>query len=144
MSVVKKNNRFAFPSLLNDLFMDERLDVLNSFRNNVPQVNIKESETNFMIELAAPGLKKEDFNIDLDDHVLTIATEQKSNEETKDEAHKYTRREFSYTAFTRSFTLPDEVKIKDITARYTDGILAIEVPKDIEAKLEQKRTIAIS
>lgn len=144
MSLVKNNNRFMFPNLLNDLLLYDRLDVFNNFRSNVPQVNIKESNNEFTVELAAPGLKKEDFNINLEDNVLTIATEQSNKSETKNETEKFTRREFSYSAFTRSFTLPEEVKQDEISARYNDGILSIHVPKDVTAKLEHKRTIAIS
>ncbi len=144
MNTVKKNNRFVFPSLINDLFMDERLDVFNNLRTNVPQVNIKESNKDFTVQLAAPGLKKEDFSINLEDSVLTIASQQTEHKETTNESEKFTRREFAFNSFTRSFTLPEEVKYDEIAATYTDGILEVKVPKDVNAKLEQKRTIAIS
>lgn len=144
MSLVKRNTRFGFPSLFDDLFLNDRLDGWNTQRSQVPAANIKETETDFKVELAAPGFKKEDFNISVEEDVLTISSETKKSTETKDEKERYTRREFTYSSFTRSFTLPDEVKQDEITAEYNDGVLTISVPKDTEVQLAQKRTIAIS
>lgn len=144
MSLVKKNTRFGFPSLFDDLFLNDRLDGWNPQRSQVPAANIKETETDFKVELAAPGFKKEDFKISVEEDVLTISSETKQTTETKDENERYTRREFSYSSFTRSFTLPEEVKQDEITAEYNDGVLSISVPKDKEVQLAQKRTIAIS
>ena len=144
MSLVKRNTRFGFPSLFDDLFLNDRLDGWNTQRSQVPAANIKETETDFKVELAAPGFKKEDFNISVEEDVLTISSETKKSTETKDEKERYTRREFTYSSFTRSFTLPDEVKQDAITAEYNDGVLTISVPKDTEVQLAQKRTIAIS
>ena len=144
MSLVKRNTRFGFPSLFDDLFLNDRLDGWNTQRSQVPAANIKETETDFKVELAAPGFKKEDFNISVEEDVLTISSETKKITETKDEKERYTRREFTYSSFTRSFTLPDEVKQDEITAEYNDGVLTISVPKDTEVQLAQKRTIAIS
>ena len=144
MSLVKRNTRFGFPSLFDDLFLNDRLDGWNTQRSQVPAANIKETEDDFKVELAAPGLSKEDFNIAVEDDVLTISSEQKHSSETTDEKERYTRREFRYSSFSRSFSLPEEVKQDEISAAYTDGVLTISVPKNKEAQLAQKRTIAIS
>ncbi len=99
----------------------------------VPAVNVKETETAFIIELAAPGLKKEDLKIQVEKNTLTIGyqSEQK-NEETAD---RFTRQEFSLNSFERSFRLPKNVNTDEIKAAYTDGILTVELPK-VEAKEE--------
>lgn len=144
MSLVKKNNRFAIPSIFDDLFLNDRLDVWGTERSQVPAANIKETETDFKVELAAPGLEKEDFNISVEEDVLTISSEKKHSSETQDENERFTRREFTYSSFSRSFTLPDEVKHDEISAAYADGVLIISVPKNTEAQLTRKRTIAIS
>jgi HSP20 family protein len=101
---------------------------------NVPAVNVKETETAYQLELAAPGLKKEEVKINVENNTLTIAYkhEQKA-EETTD---KYTRHEFGFSAFERSFRLPKNVNADQITAAYTDGILTVELPK-VEVKEEK-------
>ena len=144
MSLVKRNTRFGFPSLLDDLFLNDRLDVWGGQRAALPAANIKETEDDFQVTLAAPGFKKEDFNIDLEDDVLTISSTVENTSETKDEKEHYTRKEFSHSSFSRAFSLPEDVKQDEISAAYTDGILTIVVPKNKEAQLSQKRTIAIS
>jgi HSP20 family protein len=111
--------------------------VINRYHNTtpaVPAVNVKETETAFVLELAAPGLKKEDLKINLAKNTLTIGyqSEQKS-EETTD---KFTRQEFSLNSFERSFSLPKNVNADEIKAAYTDGILTVELPK-IDAKEEK-------
>ncbi|MEO5910306.1 MAG: Hsp20/alpha crystallin family protein [Pelobium sp.] len=106
----------------------------------VPAVNISESVDHFHIELAAPGLKKEDFKIALDKDVLIISSEKKSENST--ENLKINRKEFNYSTFTRSFNLPDLVDYANIDATYIDGILKIDIAKKEEAKL-QTREIAV-
>jgi HSP20 family protein len=96
----------------------------------VPSVNITESENSYRVALAAPGLKKEDFQITLDGKVLTISSEKEQTREPATE--KYSRREYSYSSFSRSFTLPEDVQAERIEARYTDGVLAITLPKKEE------------
>jgi HSP20 family protein len=100
--------------------------------SRVPAVNIAESEGHYHIELAAPGLKKEDFKLDLDRNVLTISAEKTTEQENNDK--QYNKREYSYTSFVRSFTLPDSADDAQIDATYTDGILKIDVAKKEEAK----------
>lgn len=109
----------------------------------LPAVNIKETNAGFELEIAAPGMRKEDIQIELKDNVLTIASEQKASNEEKDKAGKYVRREFSYTAFKRSFSLPEDTDAQKIEANYKDGILVLSIPKKVVEKTETKRTIEI-
>jgi HSP20 family protein len=109
----------------------------------VPPVNIKETEMTFEVELSAPGKKKEDFNIEIDNDLLTISSEQHT-ENTSGEEGKFTRREFSHSSFKRSFSLPETVKVDDIKASYDNGILRISLPKREEALPKPKRAIEIS
>ena len=107
-----------------------------------PAVNVSETENDYKVEVAAPGMKKEDFNIRVDNNnMLTISSEKKIEDEDKD--GDYTRREFSYTAFTRSFHLPDTADDEHIEAKYNDGILHLTIPKKEEAKTKPTRVIDI-
>lgn len=124
----------VFDSIINDSFFNER------FVNKVPAVNIAETENEFHIELAVPGLKKEDFKISLDKNVLSISAEKKT--ENVDEGKKYSKREYSYNSFVRSFTLPEVADQAKIEAEYTDGVLKLNVAKKEEAKI-QSREIAV-
>jgi HSP20 family protein len=144
MTLVKFNNGLknnsnpffndVFDSILNDRFINDKLIT------RTPAVNIAETENDFQIELATPGLKKEDFKINLDKNVLSISAEKKTEEST--ETKKFSKREYSYNSFTRSFTLPDTADQTKIEADYTDGILKLTVAKREEAKF-QSREIAI-
>jgi len=110
----------------------------NSF---VPAVNVKEDETAFHIEVAAPGLKKEDFALNLNNNHLTISAKQENSSEEKED--KYTRKEFSYSSFERSFRLPKNVNSELIAAAYTDGILKIDLPK-VEKQVVEPKQIAVA
>ena len=131
---------------LNPLFTDVFDSILNdkyfggSSVSKSPAVNIAETENQFHIELAAPGLKKEDFKISLEKNLLSVSAEKKA--ENVDETKKYSKREYSYSAFSRTFTLPETVDHANIVAEYTDGILNITVAKKEEAKI-QTREITI-
>ena len=124
------------PSLFNDFFRPwvEWFEGggLTSRVLNVPAVNITENKDEFMVSLAIPGMKKEDFNIDIEGNMLTISSEKEESKEEKDE--KYTRKEFNYSSFSRSFSLPDEVNMEKIDAHYVDGVLKLSLPKKEEAK----------
>lgn len=135
MKLMKRNNGF-FPTLWSGFPDDElfRTSELINWSSTAPAVNIMETDEGFKLEMAVPGMKKEDFNIDLDKDVLTISAEEKFENEEKDTDGRYTRREFSYSAFTRSFTLPKTIDGEKITATYTDGVLGIAIPKKEEAK----------
>ncbi|WP_396176652.1 Hsp20/alpha crystallin family protein [Flavobacterium sp.] len=143
MTLVKTNNRIAFPSLIDEFLKPDWMGGMERFNVNVPAVNIKETDTNFVVELAAPGKKKEDFNIELDDNVLTISSEASTENEEKDKDGKYTRKEFSYSSFKRAFTLPEIVNEYDINASYENGVLHITLPKREEALPKPKRMIEI-
>jgi HSP20 family protein len=150
-SLVRTNgNSFSsIPSLLNDFLTDDWLNSsLMNWRSagaSLPAVNVLETNDNFMIEVAAPGMKRDDFKVELDNNVLTISSSQENNREEKGREGEYTRREFSYQAFQRSFSLPEaKVDGAKITAKYTDGILHVTVPKREEAKVKPARQIAVS
>jgi HSP20 family protein len=124
----------VFDTILNDTFLGDKLV------SRIPAVNIAETENEFQIELAAPGLKKEDFKINLDKNVLSVSTEKKA--ENVEEGKKFSKREYNYTSFTRSFTLPETVDHSKIDAEYADGILKLKVAKREEAKFHT-REIAV-
>lgn len=140
MSLVKRNNLF-FPSLMNDFMGPDWFGGTEKWNTSVPAVNIKDNEKGFELELAVPGLKKDDFTVEVDNDVLTISSEIKSeNEETKE---NYTRKEFSFSSFKRAFTLPETVDGSKIDAKYEDGILKLTLPKKQEALPKPKRLISI-
>ncbi len=109
---------------------------------SVPAVNVKESETGYHIEMAAPGMKKEDFRISLENGLLEISSEAKSEQNEKKE--NFTMKEFHYSSFKRSFTMPEQVDEGRISASYADGILKLDLPKKESAKPVAPKTISIS
>ena len=147
-SLSNVNSGLNFPTWSNwidSFFNNELPSVFTSNFNTgmtLPKVNIKETSDAYVVEMAVPGLKKSDFHIDLDNQVLSIATEMK--EENEQQEDNYTRREFGYSSFKRTFTLPDSVDDGKIDAKYADGILSIHLPKREEAKQKPPRTIKIS
>ncbi|WP_026755569.1 Hsp20/alpha crystallin family protein [Sediminibacter sp. Hel_I_10] len=147
-SLANNNSNQNFPTLSNwidDIFNRDLPSVFTSNFNTgmtLPKVNIKETADAFIVEMAVPGLKKSDFNIDIDNQLLSISTETKDEHEAKD-AH-YTRREFGYSSFKRTFTLPESVDDDKINASYNEGILNILLPKKEEAKQKPARSIKIS
>ncbi|KFF07733.1 Hsp20/alpha crystallin family protein [Flavobacterium hydatis] len=142
------NNAQSFPSLLDDFFGRELFNWENSnfssTSTTIPSINVKETDENFEVEVAAPGMDKKDFNITLNDNLLTISSVKENEKETVED--NYTRKEFSYQSFQRSFELPnnvvDEEKIK---AHYDNGLLHLVIPKKEEAKESKSpRVIEIS
>lgn len=147
MSLIKtKKNGDLFPSLLSDFFETDRFFtprwVEKEFENTIPSVNIKENGKEFNIEFAAPGFNKNDFKVNVEDNLLTISAERK--EEKKEEDERFTRKEFSYNTFSRSFTLPQSVNAEKVDAKYADGILKLCIPKKEEAKALPKKEIKVS
>ncbi len=140
MSIVRRNN-LVFPSLMNEIFKPDWFGGLENMNSNIPSVNIKENEKDFEIELAVPGRKKEDFNIEIDNNVLTISSEVNSEKEVSEE--NYTRREFVFSSFKRAFTLPETIDEEKIKADYVDGVLSFTLPKRMEALPKPKRLIAL-
>lgn len=106
-------------------------------------MNIKETEQDFSLEMAAPGKSKQDFNIEVNDNVLTVSSERKQQNEEKDADGRYTRREFSYSSFKRSFTLPENIQEDNINACYKDGVLHISLPKLAGSEQKTKRLIEV-
>lgn len=125
----------VFEPVYNDAHLTDRLP------SHVPAVNIAETDADFQIELAAPGLKKEDFKINLEKNVLIISAENK--DEKTEEGKKFSKREFGYASFTRSFNLPESIDHQKIDAAYFDGILKLTIAKKEEAKI-QSRAIAVA
>jgi HSP20 family protein len=133
------------PSVFDDFFKpwNEWFDNggLLSRAMNVPAVNITEQKNDYLVSLAAPGLKKEDFKIDVDGNMLTISSEKEETKEEKDK--KFTRKEYNYSSFSRSFTLPEEINKEKIEAKYEDGVLKISLPRREEAKKPAAKNIAV-
>ncbi|APU69239.1 MAG: Hsp20/alpha crystallin family protein [Bacteroidota bacterium] len=146
MSLIKRNENWL-PSVFDDMFKTDWLGGttnVNSIGTSIPAVNIKESDDSFRVEVAAPGKAKEDFNIELDNDVLTISSENKNEQETASENGRFTRKEFSYSTFKRAFSLPESVDSAKISASYNNGVLEIALPKKEEAKVQAKRMIEIA
>ena len=130
-------------SIFDDLFNNSFSNFVGSdFASNVPSVNISESADDFKIELAAPGLQKEDFDINVEKNNLTISAKKETSNEVNEEM--FTRKEFSYSSFSRSFQLPEGVESNAIEANYENGILGIVLPKKEEAKELAPRAIEVS
>lgn len=141
MNLVKRNHSNGYPTAMDQIFKD-LLGGTQYTQRATPPVNIKETEQSFLVELIAPGRKKEDFNVEIDNDLLTISNAV-NTEASEQEEGKYTRREFTQTAFKRSFTLPETVNETDINAVYIDGVLKLTLPKKEEALPKAKRLIEI-
>ena len=148
LTTANKNRLSNFPNL-STWFEDFPLgDFPSLFTSNfntgisLPKVNIKEVSDAFVVEMAVPGYKKSDFTIDLDNHTLSISAEVK--EENEENENGYTRREFGYSSFKRTFTLPETVEDTKIKANYKEGILSLHLPKKEEAKQKPPRSIDVS
>lgn len=147
MSITRWNQQPGMTNLFDDLFSRDvwNWGLANNSNTNttIPAVNIKETADNFEVEMAAPGMKKEDFRIELDGNTLIISSEVRNEQEEK-ESERYTRREFSYQSFQRTFTLPKNVvDVDQINARYENGVLHLLIPKREEAKQKPPRMIQI-
>ncbi len=144
MTLVKYNN--ALPNIISRFLENdfENWNTQNYAENNstLPAVNIRENNEVYGIEVAAPGFDKNDFNISLDNDLLTISSEKVENNETPED-ERFTRKEFSYQSFKRTFTLPELVEGDKITAKYENGILKIVIPKKEEAKPKPPKQITV-
>jgi HSP20 family protein len=148
-AVIRRND--GFPGILNNLLQPwgSFFDTDNSpFENlfnvrplTLPSVNVLEKKDKYEISVAAPGLKKEDFNIDLEGDMLTISAEKETSKEDREDT--FTRQEFNYTSFSRSFTLPAWVNKDKIDARYEDGLLFLDLPKTEQAKQENSKHVTV-
>jgi HSP20 family protein len=143
MSTLVKTH-FANPSYVNGFFGKDLFNELANpaFSGSVPAVNVVENKEGFRIEVAAPGLQKSDFKLNLEKNQLTISAQKEQKEEETNE--KYTRREFKYSSFQRTFTLPNSIDGDKIEATYNEGVLNIALPKREEAKEKPARAIEIA
>jgi HSP20 family protein len=140
MNLLRKQSPF-FPSLVDEFVNRDWNLELPSFSTTVPAVNIIEKEIEYKIELAVPGMRKDHFEIEMEEGILSISVNQ--DEEKTSEKGKFTRREFSYNSFRRSFTIPESVDPAKIDANYTEGVLFISLPKRKEALPQPKKLINI-
>jgi len=121
----------VFDSIFNDTFLSDRMVA------RVPAVNVSETNSDYQIELAAPGLTKDDFKLKLERDVLSISVEQ--SQQNQQQERNYTKREYSYNSFVRSFTLPDSADENGVEAKYEEGILRISIPKREDAKTTSRQ-----
>jgi len=140
-----KSNLPLFSTWIDDFFNRDLPTVFSQNFNSglsMPRVNIRETADEYFVEMAVPGMKKSDFKIELDNHTLLISTEKQ--EENEEKGDNYTRREFGYSSFRRSFNLPETIDDGKIKANYTDGILSVHLPKKEEAREKPPVSIKIS
>lgn len=145
MSIVRRSNLFPTSSFFDDFLTRDLFDWSNwtENSNSIPRTNIMETGNEFVVEMAAPGLNKKDFQLELDNDMLTIEVKHDESN-TEDQFRNYTRREFNYQSFKRSFYLPNTVETDKIEAKYEDGILKLLIPKKEEARRKPIKTISIS
>ena len=143
MKTVNKNSIWL-PGLLDNLLFDNKLDVLNNNYEtfSIPAVNIIENFPNFVVELAVPGLQKEDFSIEVEEDTLKISSKKAKEQTEENNDSRFRKREFNYQSFERSFKLPENIKTEDIQANYENGLLKITLPK--EEKKALKKMVEIS
>ena len=139
MPMMRTNN--WIPAVFNDLFNTEFLPKVNA---TAPAINVKESDKAYTVELATPGMKKEDFNVHINDEGnLVVKMEQKQEHKEEDKNTRYLRREFSYSKFEQTLILPDDVKKEEISAKVDNGVLTVELPKMVEEKVKVSRQIDV-
>ena len=140
MPVMRTNS--WIPSVFADLFDTEYMPKANC---TAPAINVKESDKAYTVELAAPGMRKEDFNVHINNEGnLIIKMEQKQEHKDEEKNMRYLRREFSYSKFEQTLILPDDVKKEEIKARVENGVLTVELPKIVEEKVKLSRQIDIA
>ena len=139
MPMMRSNN--WIPAVFNDLFDTDYLPKVSA---TAPAINVKESDKAYTVELAAPGMKKEHFNVHINDEGnLVIKMEQKQEHKEEDKTTRYLRREFSYSKYEQTLILPDDVKKEDISAKVEHGVLTVELPKVVEEKVKVSRQIEV-
>jgi HSP20 family protein len=138
--LVKRNTNGYLPSIFDAFFNDSAEISENSVLFTRPDFNVYETDKEFVVEAAAPGLEKKDFNIEVNDNVLQISSEKEAKEEKKEQKFYY--RGFCYGSFKKSYSLPDNVDKDKIAANYENGILKVVIPKDKEAKLSRQIKIS--
>ena len=141
MTLIKWQHRNPLSDMVNNLFDNDLGDFFGK-RFSDPAANIIESNDAFMLDIAAPGMVKDDFKINLENNILNISAE--FEDQKREEGKNYTRKEFYYGSFSRAFTLPKTIDLESIKADYEDGILKITLPKKQDAKVDIKKEIKIS
>lgn len=148
MALIKSNGSSLLPSFTGfsdlfdiDRFFENEFPALN-LGTRIPAVNVKQNHKEYVVELAAPGLKKEDFKVDVDNNILTIQAEKEETKEEKE--NNYTRKEYNYNSFSRSFNLPESVKTDKVQATYENGVLKIALPLKEEVKNTTRKEIKVS
>ncbi len=152
MTLLQKTSNGRTPSpigsMLDQFFNNDMFNWSNdnfSLSNTtLPAVNIREMDEEFVVEVAAPGMKRDDFKVEVDGDMLRISSERQDERKEENKDERYTRREFSYQSFMRSFNLPNTVEAEKIKAKYTDGVLHLSIPKKEAAKPKPSRVIKIS
>ncbi len=140
MNLVRKQRNSFSPSLVNEWLTNDWLQPYSFENKQLPAVNIQEMDQAFLVELAAPGLKKEDLQVEVEKDVLSIASEAEGKTE---ETGRYTRKEYNFASFRRTFSIPESVDSKKIDALYSEGVLTVTLPKREEAVQEAKKSIRI-
>ena len=126
MTPMMRHNAAWLPTVFNDFFNTDFMPKANA---TAPAINVKETDKGYTVELAAPGMTKEDFNVSISDGDIVIAMEKKNDTKDENKEKKYIRREFSYSKYEQRLALPDNVEKQNITAQMTDGVLCIDIPK---------------
>jgi HSP20 family protein len=141
MALIKRNDS-RFPSIFSDFFdNDDFMGFGNSMlrrQQNIPAVNIRETDKAYDIEMAAPGIPKESINVEVENDMLTISGENRQEQKESDQEGRYTRQEFSYSSFSRSFKLPPNVNAEDVKARCENGVVNITIPKKEEQRNKRR------
>ena len=141
MTPMMRRNAAWLPSVFNDLFDTDFMPKANA---TAPAINVKETDKAYTVELAAPGMTKEDFNVHINDEGnLIIKMEKKNETKEEDKSARYLRREFSYTKYEQTLILPDDVQKNDIAAKVEHGVLTVSLPKVVEEKVKVSRQIEI-
>ena len=149
MSIIKRRRDGLFPSSFTDLFEDR---LFRPFYPNfsdvweggisIPPANLVENKNEYRLDISAPGFSKDDFNVEMQDGSLVVTAEHE--EETKEDSENYRRREFSWSNFTRSFSLPENAKEDQINAKYENGMLKITIPKKEISQVKPKKEIMVA
>jgi len=152
MKLTLKKGNGNSPSLISDFFNTSLIDrdffdlpkdlFTSRLGVNVPTANISETSKEFKLDLAAPGLERKDFDVEIENHVLKISAEKKADRERRE--GEYYRREYSFNSFSRSFTLPDNVKEGSIDAKYENGVLKVSIPKEKETPVKPAHKVSVS
>lgn len=140
-NLIRRNERGRFPSFFNRNWENDFFK--GSWENDLPALNVKENDKEFKLEISAAGFDKGDFNIEVNKDILTVSAKKEINDEEKDENDKVLRQEFSYSTFSRSFTLPDNIDTEKIEAELKNGVLNVVLPKMEKAPEDSKKQIEI-